>query len=424
MTYPVKAHTRSNSADFFTHVFALFPEEVYQPIVSALSDLGIDCLLDFLAEDTEYLMDELIFEDRNLNAKERRMLKNIHEWVIWESSHRPGIDFSTLLVDDYDNYLTSKFTPKATPHPNTVTSQTTTTPNMSNMMSPFVTNVKLDVKQYPLFNGENTQWAKFKRGVLALAATHGLDDVFDPKYVVPDVTQLAWSIFNEKNKFVYSIWISRVTSGLALSVLREFEDKKDGRGAYFKFLEIYEGKHNLEQMALLALARLNSISLQYKSPGGVPASLTKFRGALQDLKDANEPVSDAMSKSMLLSKVKDRDYSHIVAILIASNYNFEMCVTRLLDKHIMMNSGNNAPCQNNKVQRGNNRPNNNRNNNNNNRSHNNNNRNSNNNKNNQNNRKPQQKDIPYISPEDWEKMPKQEQISIMKKRGIWEDYQK
>src|SRR5688572_11259850 len=87
MTYPVKAHTQANSADFFTHVFALFPEEVYQPIVSALSDLGIDCLLDFLAEDTEYLMDELMFEGRNLNAKERRMLKNIHEWVIWESSH-------------------------------------------------------------------------------------------------------------------------------------------------------------------------------------------------------------------------------------------------------------------------------------------------------------------------------------------------
>src|SRR5688500_18607394 len=175
-------------------------------------------------------------------------------------------------------------------------------------------------------------------------------------------------------------------------------------------------------MALLALARLNSISLQYKSPGGVPAFITKFRGALQDLKDANEPVSDAMSKSMLLSKVKDRDYSHIVDILIASSDNFEMCVTRLLDKHNMMNSGNNAPRQNNKVQRGNNRPNNNKNNNNNNnnRNHNTNNRNNNNDRNNQ-NRKPQQKDIPYIAPEEWEKMSKSEQISIMEKRGIWED---
>src|SRR5688572_32804896 len=112
MTYPVKAHTRANSADFFTHVFALFPEEVYQPIVSALSILGIDCLLDFLAEDTEYLMDELIFEDRDLNTRERRMLKNIHKWVIWESSNQLGIEFGTLLMEDYDKYLTTNFTSK------------------------------------------------------------------------------------------------------------------------------------------------------------------------------------------------------------------------------------------------------------------------------------------------------------------------
>ena len=423
MTYPVTPHTRAISTEFFTHIFALFPEDVYQPIVSALAELGIDCLLDFLAEDTEYLMSELKFEDRPLNAKEKRMLKNIHEWVIWESSHRPGIDFNTLKVEDYDKYLTTKFTPKPSPQPAPVTSSYQT-PTMSNMMSPFVTNVKLDVKQYPLFNGDTSQWAKFKRGVLALAATHGLDDVFNSKFVVPDLTDFAWSIFNEKNKFVYSIWISRVTSGLALSVLREFEDKKDGRGAYFKFLEIYEGKHNLEQMALLALARLNSISLQYKSPGGVPAFITKFRGALQDLKDANEPVSDAMSKSMLLSKVKDRDYSHIVDILIASSDNFEMCVTRLLDKYNMMNSGNTQPRQNNKVQRGNNRPNNNRNQNNNNRSQGSNSRSNNNNRNKQNSRAPQQKDIPYIHPEDWDKMSKQEQIAIMKKRGTWEEGKK
>ena len=78
MTYPVKVHTQANSAEFFTHILALFPEDVYQPIVMALADMGIDCLLDFLAEDTEFIKDELLFEDRNLNARERRMLKNIH----------------------------------------------------------------------------------------------------------------------------------------------------------------------------------------------------------------------------------------------------------------------------------------------------------------------------------------------------------
>ena len=64
----------------FSHTsFALFPEDVYQPIVLALEEIGIDCLLDFLAEDTDYLLENLEFEDSYLNAKEKRMLKNIRE---------------------------------------------------------------------------------------------------------------------------------------------------------------------------------------------------------------------------------------------------------------------------------------------------------------------------------------------------------
>ena len=306
----------------------------------ALEGHGIDCLLDFLAEDVDQLATDLMVDERHLNFKEKRIMRNVHEWLIWETKNCPSIDFTTLEMDDYDHYLTTKFTTAPTPEPVVSTSMVT---GNAPMMSQFVTNVKLDVKQYPIFNGENAQWAKFKRGVLALAATHGLDDVFDPKYVVPDASHPEWSMFHEKNKFVYSIWISRINSGLALSVLRQFEDDKDGRGAYFKFLETYEGKHNLEQMALLALAKINSLHLGYKFHGGVPAFVAKFRGALQDLKDANEPVSDAMAKSMLLSKVKDRDYSHIVDILIASNDNFEQCVTRLMDKYSMMNTTTTVP---------------------------------------------------------------------------------
>ena len=46
-------------------------------------------------------------------------------------------------------------------------------------------NVKLDVKHYSIFNGENTNWPNFKKGVLNSASTHGLDDVFDKNTTAP-----------------------------------------------------------------------------------------------------------------------------------------------------------------------------------------------------------------------------------------------
>ena len=126
---------------------------------------------------------------------------------------------------------------------------------------------------------------------------------------------------------------------MALSILREFEVDRDGRGTYLKFLNVYEGKHNIRQMATMAMGRLNSIQMQYNSPGGIPAFLTKFRDAIQDLKDAQNPISDVMAKSLLLSKVQDRSYSHILDALMVSNDNCDECMQRLLDKHNMLNQG-------------------------------------------------------------------------------------
>ena len=49
--------------------------------------------------------------------KENKMLKNIHEWLTWESTSRPGNDFRTLNMTDYDEYLTQKFTGSTTLQP-------------------------------------------------------------------------------------------------------------------------------------------------------------------------------------------------------------------------------------------------------------------------------------------------------------------
>ena len=95
MKYPTKIHTRAVSGAYFVHVLALFLFSIHEPIATALVEIEIDFLLDFLAEDINELMDNLTYADTYLNSKEKRMLKNIHDWLIWENMNRPGIDFGS-----------------------------------------------------------------------------------------------------------------------------------------------------------------------------------------------------------------------------------------------------------------------------------------------------------------------------------------
>ena len=252
-TYPTKPHTRATSSDFLNHIIDIF--ENYSTssdnIWTGLQSEDITTLLEFIGSPTEDLCNLEYDHDgvnKTLTKPEKRLVKNIHAWILWENKNRPNIDFGTLTLDDYDNFLLAR---NQVP---TVDVDTTSmaplqiaipppTPTHSQFVSPasLMPSVKLDVKTYPVFNGDNASWSKFKCGVLSIASTHGLDDIFDENTIVPIVGDPDFALYQEKNKFVFSIWISRITSGMALSIVREFEATRDGRGTYLKFLQIYEG---------------------------------------------------------------------------------------------------------------------------------------------------------------------------------------
>lgn len=353
MAYPMKEHDRSNSYSFLSSILSLFEDEVASPIILALeNEFGNSVnIMQFLALPVEDFPN-LIYDKekgRKLNRSTVRMMITIQDWIKWEMNKRPGIDFEWLSLDDYDDFLTKKARRSASSfvQPTSQLSVQLTTPismgmSATHFMSPasFMPNVKLDVKQYPIFNGDMAAWSKFKRGVLSIASTHGLDEIFEDGTIVPAQGDSNFQFYTEKNKFVYSMWISRVTSGLALSILRDFEATKGGRGVYLKYLDIYEGKHNMKQVACMAMTKLNSLDLAYNSPGGMPVYVTKFREALQDLRDAGEPISDVLAKSFFLSKIQDNDYRAFVDNLISSKETFEECVQRFLDKYNMMNQNN------------------------------------------------------------------------------------
>lgn len=213
-----KTHTRAQSSSYFTHVFGLFGLDKESNIMKALANEGINTIFDIYDELETNVDDYQHPNERGiplyLSRGERRLLKSIYRWIFWLNRNYPNLDYSKLELEDYDQYRAKinhdQVNPDPTPSNTIITSPQTTS---------LVTNIKLDIKQYPIFNGDTASWPKFKRGVLSIASTHGLDKVFDENYTVPTFGDVDYQEYQEKNKFVYSIWTSRITSGLALTVI-------------------------------------------------------------------------------------------------------------------------------------------------------------------------------------------------------------
>jgi len=220
---PVRPHTRAASADYFNHVFALFDTDLISSIILGLQNkLGTAVtLMEFIALPPEDLA-LMVFEDEDgddqrLTRSELRLTKNIQNWVKYEVAIKRDIDFEKLTMDNYNDFLLSyasqfqlapatvptpvqssttptapvpsvpaamSYTPVSTPVPAPMPSPTQMTPGYnpisymnpspSPSTSPFMINVKLDVKTYPVFNGENASWPKFRRGVTSIASTQNL----------------------------------------------------------------------------------------------------------------------------------------------------------------------------------------------------------------------------------------------------------
>ena len=94
----------------------------------------------------------------------------------------------------------------------------------------------------------------------------------------------------------------------------------------------------MQQIALMTMEKLQNMKMAYNSNGGVPEFIANFRNAMNDLRDARQPITDLMAKLMFLQKTQDRYYVHIKDALIATNDNVDVCMQRMLDKYNMMAS--------------------------------------------------------------------------------------
>jgi len=326
--------TRLQSFSNFQHIFgAIFPESKIKNILFALDNEGVEDIIDFIniphqeLADLEYISGGV---DNKLPRKDVHLLKNIHDWASYLFLESTDQDWRSLDEFNYDAFLS-----EAVFRANSIAKQVETTkPKPISSSNAFLSNVKLDLKTFPTFDGKKEHWLKFKRSVLSIAYTHGLQGIFDFSSIPPLTTDPDYQLYQAQNTFVYSLWVSRIHDGYPVSIIRAHEDSRDGRQTYIDMVTYFESTNNLEQLSLLTFNRLTELTYSYKYPGGLPKFLHKFCDLMMDLEDAGKPMDPAMVKSLFLSKIQDKEYKHLVDTYINdADIDFEACAQNLIDKY-------------------------------------------------------------------------------------------
>ena len=110
MAYTTATHTRAISHDWLLHILGLFGTDTTN-IKLGLKEDGIKTLFDFVGSPADELVDMEWPHDTDdtkvmkLTRADKRLLRSMHSWIIWVETTFPGIDYSTLDMDDYDNFL-------------------------------------------------------------------------------------------------------------------------------------------------------------------------------------------------------------------------------------------------------------------------------------------------------------------------------
>ena len=101
-------YTMVVSFSFLDHILGLF-EDKAKNIRLGLEEEVLNTLLDFIGTPVEELETIAWTDDENkthtLTKPNIRLLRNIHAWMIWEEKNRPGINYMTLTMEDFDHFL-------------------------------------------------------------------------------------------------------------------------------------------------------------------------------------------------------------------------------------------------------------------------------------------------------------------------------
>ena len=172
-----------------------------------------------------------------------------------------------------------------------------------------MSNVRIDIRSYPTFDGKHGEWKAFKQKFEALATIHGFSKIMKKDYIPPvDEKDADYHSYTSRNAFLQSILEFSLASGTALSRVRRFSQSKNGREAWLTLKNWFEDMGSQETIAKKALEVITTHKLTSNSHGGAELFLEKFENALQDLESISRPYNVSMAKINFLNNILDDAY--------------------------------------------------------------------------------------------------------------------
>ena len=152
-----------------------------------------------------------------------------------------------------------KTTSKTTTSPFQVSSATTT-----NLLS----NVKIDIKTCPVFDGQVKDWKKYKRQFTSVVSIHVISNCMELSYDMLSQTDTIYLKITTENSFLCPVIEYSLAKSTAVSRVNRHSKTKDGRGSWLVLVDWYEGQGSIEVLAKKALKIIMSHKLTAKSYGG------------------------------------------------------------------------------------------------------------------------------------------------------------
>ena len=204
---------------------------------------------------------------------------------------------------------------------------------------PIQSNVKVDIKAYPAFDGKLTKWKAFKRQFIAIAQTHSLEYLL-AKSVDSLMVDEDSEKFKKDNKFLQAALTYALAGSTSISMVLRNDDPPDGRHSWHDLTTWYEGQGSEETIAQQAYAIITQHKLTPNSRGGAELFLEKYQQAMLDLENVGEPVGNKMAKIHLLNNVADDDYKVTVENLrMDDDRDYLNTLQELRKKSIIVEAG-------------------------------------------------------------------------------------